>query len=82
VGKIDLIPLLLTYLFLPTHPPTGAPLLNFKERQREAKLPNILGGVLEGRSLSYKILSPSLTREGDKGGGLLSKYQKRVSSII
>ena len=26
------------------------------------------------RSLSYTTTSPSLTREGDKGGGLLSQY--------
>jgi len=30
--------------------------------------------VREKRSLSYIASSPSLVREGDKGGGLLSKY--------
>jgi len=32
-------------------------------------------GVQEGRSPSFYIIPPPLSREGDKGGGLPNKYQ-------
>jgi len=45
---------------------------------KETNLTGCLRGAL---APLLKILSPSLVREGDKGGGLLSKYLRGMGSI-